>query len=72
MQEGSLFLTRPTMFDYVAERSELEARAGDLFDWIAGGRLRVRIGERVPLADAAEAHRLLESRRTTGKVLIVP
>jgi NADPH:quinone reductase len=67
---GSLYLTRPTMFDYVATRDELERRAGELFSWIADGSLDVRIGTRVPLADAAEAHRLIESRATTGKVLL--
>lgn len=72
MQGGSLFLTRPTLGDYTATRDELEARAGDLFTWMAGGELTVRIGARVPLADAAEAHRILEGRRTTGKVLLIP
>jgi NADPH2:quinone reductase len=67
---GSLFLTRPTLFDYVATREELERRADDLFSWIAGGSLHVRIGARLPLADAAAAHRLIESRTTTGKVLL--
>jgi NADPH:quinone reductase len=67
---GSLFLTRPTLFDYVATREELERRAEDLFSWIAAGSLDVRIGARVPLADAAAAHRLIESRTTTGKVLL--
>jgi NADPH2:quinone reductase len=67
---GSLYLTRPTMFDYVATRDELERRAGDLFSWIADGSLDVRISTRVPLAAAAEAHRLIESRATTGKVLL--
>jgi NADPH2:quinone reductase len=67
---GSLYLTRPTMFDYVATRDELERRAGELFSWIADGSLDVRIGTRLPLAEAAEAHRLIESRATTGKVLL--
>jgi NADPH2:quinone reductase len=67
---GSLFLTRPTLFDYVATREELERRADDLFSWIAGGSLHVRIGARLPLADAAAAHRLIESRASTGKVLL--
>src|SRR5262245_4993994 len=69
-RNGSLYLTRPTMFDYVDTRDELERRAGDLFSWIADGSLDVRIGTRVPLADAGEAHRLLESRATSGKVLL--
>jgi NADPH2:quinone reductase len=67
---GSLYLTRPTLFDYVATREELERRADDLFTWIASGSLDVRIGARLPLADAAEAHRLIEGRTTTGKILL--
>jgi NADPH2:quinone reductase len=69
-QKGSLFLTRPTMGHYVATRDELLWRAGDLFAWIAAGELAVRVGAEFPLADAAEAHRALEGRRTTGKVLL--
>ena len=65
MQEGSIYLTRPTMFHYIATREELLARTDDLFDWIAAGKLEVLIGDRLPLADAAEAHRRLESRQTT-------
>lgn len=72
MQKGSLFLTRPTMGHYIATREELLGRTTDLFDWIGAGELDVRIGERYPLAEAAEAHRALEGRRTTGKVLLVP
>jgi NADPH2:quinone reductase len=71
-QKGSLYLTRPALGDYIATRAELERRAGDLFGWIEAGLLRVRIGARVPLGQAAEAHRLVESRQTTGKVLLVP
>jgi NADPH2:quinone reductase len=69
-QKGSLFLTRPTMGHYVATRDELLWRAGELFAWIAAGELSVRVGAEFPLADAAEAHRALEGRRTTGKVLL--
>jgi NADPH2:quinone reductase len=69
---GSLYLTRPTLFDHLADRDELEERAGEVFRWIVEGRLDVRIGERIPLRDAARAHELLESRRTTGKVLLLP
>jgi NADPH2:quinone reductase len=69
---GSLFLTRPTLGDYIAERAELERRAADLFGWIADGWLQVRVGHRLPLVDAAEAHRQLEGRRTTGKILLIP
>ncbi len=69
---GSLFLTRPTLGHYVADRSELEWRAGELFRAVADGRLDVRIGARFPLSAAADAHRALESRSTTGKVLLLP
>lgn len=72
MQSGSLFLTRPNLAHYVATRAEFEHRASELFAWIAQGWLQVRIGERVPLPDASGAHRLLESRSTTGKVLLIP
>lgn len=72
MRKGSLFLTRPTMNDYIATRSELLSRTSALFDLIGAGDLEVRIGERYPLADAAEAHRALEGRHTTGKVLLIP
>lgn len=72
MQGGSLFLTRPTLADYTATREDLEARSGDLFRWIAEGRLDVRIGERLALRDARMAHEMLEGRGTTGKVLLVP
>ena len=67
---GSIFLTRPTLFDYIAERSELERRAADLFGWIGAGQLDVRVGHRFGLAEAAEAHRAIEGRATTGKVLL--
>ena len=70
-QKGSLFLTRPTLGHYTASREELLGRAGELFEWIARGELDVRIGAEFPLAEAAEAHRALEGRRTTGKVLLL-
>ncbi len=69
-QKGSLFLTRPTLGHYVATRDELLRRAGELFAWIGAGELTVRVGAEFPLAAAAEAHRALEGRRTTGKVLL--
>jgi NADPH2:quinone reductase len=69
---GSLFLTRPSLTHYIATRPEFEARAGAVLGAIAAGTLHVRIGARFPLAAAAEAHRALEGRRTTGKVLLVP
>ncbi len=71
-QKGSLFLTRPTVAHYIATRAELLARAGDVLGWIKDGKLKVRIDRELPLAQAAEAQRLLEGRKTTGKVLLTP
>jgi NADPH2:quinone reductase len=70
--KGSLFLTRPTLGHYVASRDELLARAQDLFTWIQRGELDVRVGRTYPLSEAAAAHRALEGRETTGKVLLIP
>ncbi len=70
--KGSLFLTRPTTGHYMATPEERLWRTGDLFKWIQSGELDVRIGHRYPLAAAAEAHRALEGRLTTGKVLLIP
>jgi NADPH2:quinone reductase len=67
---GSIFLTRPTLADYVAERSELLWRANEVFEAYRRGQMQVAIGGRYPLADAASAHRELESRRTTGKLIL--
>ena len=69
---GSLYVTRPTLGHYMADRAELLWRVGDLFEWIAKGELDVRIGGEYPLADAARAHQDLAARRTTGKLLLVP
>jgi NADPH2:quinone reductase len=69
--KGSIYLTRPTMRHYLADRSELMRRASDLFEWVGNGDLEVRIGAEFPLADAADAHRALEGRATTGKVILV-
>lgn len=71
-QKGSLFFTRPTLAHYTLTIAELNARAGDLFAWVAAGELRVRIGATFPLSAAAEAQRALEGRKTTGKVLLLP
>jgi NADPH2:quinone reductase len=71
-QGGSLYLTRPTLFDYISTRRDLLARSADVFTWIRNDQLNVRIGQRFPMAAAAEAHRALEARRTTGKVLLLP
>lgn len=70
--KGSLFFTRPTLAHYAAERDELLERSHELFGWISSGELSVRVGARYPLERAADAHRDLEARRTTGKSLIVP
>ncbi|MEU1391752.1 MULTISPECIES: quinone oxidoreductase [unclassified Nonomuraea] len=69
---GSLFLTRPTLVHYVAEREELLWRAADLFGWISSGRLRINVSERYPLAESRRAHEDLAARRTTGKLLLIP
>jgi NADPH2:quinone reductase len=69
---GSLFVTRPSLAHYTADRAELEMRAGEVLGAVAAGDLEVRIGARFSLAKAAEAHRALEGRATTGKVLLVP
>ncbi len=69
---GSLYVTRPTVVHYTATREELRARTDEVFGWVASGQLHVSIGGRYPLADAARAHQDLESRRTTGKLLLVP
>lgn len=68
--KGSLYLTRPTLATYIAARKDLEWRAGDLFRWIGEGKLKVRIDKIYPLADAAQAHRDLEGRKTTGKLVL--
>jgi NADPH2:quinone reductase len=70
--KGSLYLTRPSLGHYVADRKELSWRAGDVLNWTASGKLKLRIDRVYPLADAAAAHRDLESRRTAGKLLLVP
>jgi NADPH2:quinone reductase len=71
-QKGSLFLTRPSLMHYVATREELERRAGDVLGWIAAGKLKLRIEHKYKLADAQQAHRDLEGRKTTGKLLLIP
>ncbi len=70
--KGSLFVTRPTLLHYSSNREELLQRSGDLFKWIANGELKLRIDKTFALKDAAEAHRQLEGRKTTGKVLLIP
>ncbi|MBM2802565.1 MAG: Alcohol dehydrogenase zinc-binding domain protein [Deltaproteobacteria bacterium] len=70
--KGSLFLTRPSLAHYMLDRAELLQRANDLFNWTASGKLKLRIEKTFLLSDAAEAHRQLEARRTSGKVVLVP
>lgn len=70
--KGSLFVTRPTLAHYMSTREELLQRASDLFGWIESGKLKLRIDKTFPLSEAAEAHRLLAARKTTGKVLLIP
>jgi len=69
-QKGSLFLTRPTLHDYTFDRADLEIAAAELFDIVGSGKVRIKIGQRFPLADAAEAHRALEARKTTGSTVL--
>ena len=70
--KGSLFLTRPSLAHYMLDRNELLQRANDLFNWTASGKLKLRIDATFSLQDAADAHRRLEGRKTTGKVVLVP
>ncbi len=71
-QKGSLYLTRPSMGHYMADRDELLWRAGEVLGWVAEGKLRLNVDRELPLAQAADAHRALEGRETTGKVLLIP
>jgi NADPH2:quinone reductase len=68
---GSLYASRPTLFDYIRSREELRMRAEDLFAHLISGSVRAHIGQRLPLAEAAEAHRALASRRTTGSTVLL-
>ena len=70
--KGSLFLTRPMLAHYTADRADFLRRANDLFSWMRAGKLTVRIDRTFPLAQAAEAHRALQSRATRGKILLLP
>jgi len=71
-QKGSLFLTRPSLAHYTSTVEELDWRAGDVLNWVAQGKLKVHIHKVYPLAEAAQAHRDLEGRHTTGKLLLIP
>jgi len=69
-QKGSLFLTRPTLYDYTFDRADLETAAAELFEVVGSGKVRIEIGQRFPLKEAAEAHRALEARQTTGSTVL--
>ncbi|MCO5157474.1 MAG: quinone oxidoreductase [Aquamicrobium sp.] len=71
-QKGSLYLTRPTLFNYIATRAELEASAAALFEVVRSGAVKIRINQRYPLSEAAQAHRDLEGRKTTGTTVLIP
>ena len=70
--KGSLFLTRPSLVNHAATREELLWRAGDVLNWIKSGSLKIRIDKVYPLAKAPQAHRDLEGRKTSGKLLLLP
>jgi NADPH:quinone reductase len=69
---GSLFATRPMLFDYIKTRGELQSRADDLFGRLAAGDLKAHVGQKMALRDAADAHRALASRRTIGATVLLP
>jgi NADPH:quinone reductase-like Zn-dependent oxidoreductase len=71
-KRGSLFLTRPTLAHYIAKRADLEATAGDLFDVVASGAVKIEVRQRYPLTETAKAHRDLEARKTTGSTILLP
>ena len=70
--KGSLFVTRPSLNHHIATRQELMQRAGDVLGWIRDGKVKLRVDHQFPLEQAAEAHRQLEGRKTTGKILLIP
>jgi NADPH2:quinone reductase len=69
-QKGSLYLTRPTLFHYIATREQLEQSAGELFEMVESGKVKIEVKQRFELKDAAEAHRQLEGRKTTGSTIL--
>ncbi len=71
-QKGSLFVTRPTLAHYTAKRADLEALGGELFDMVASGKVRIEVNQTYALNDAAQAHRDLEARKTTGSTILLP
>jgi NADPH2:quinone reductase len=72
LAKNGIYITRPTLGHYIADRQELLWRAGEVFAWIRGGKLHIHIDRELPLRDAAEAHRLLEDRKTIGKLILKP
>jgi NADPH2:quinone reductase len=72
MRGGSLYLTRPTLFDYVADTTEMDTAAEALFAVMKSGAVKVQVGQRFALRDAADAHQALEARQTTGSTLLIP
>jgi NADPH2:quinone reductase len=72
LTRGSLYLTRPTLFDYIATTQELDESAGALFHVLANGSVKIEIGQEFPLAEARRAHEALESRATVGSTLLIP
>ena len=71
-QKGSLYVTRPTLFTHIATRESTQAMADDLFEMVTSGKVKIRVDQRYPLADAAQAHRELEARKTTGSTVLLP
>ena len=71
-KRGSLFLTRPSLFAYIAKREDLDAAARELFSVVKSGKVKLRIGQTYPLSEAAQAHRDLEARKTTGSTVLLP
>ena len=72
LRGGSLFLTRPSLGDYTATRDELLQRANDVLGWVQSGEVKLYVGLELPLSEAREAHRRMEGRETTGKILLTP
>jgi len=71
-QKGSLFITRPTIATYTAKRADLEALGAELFDAVVSGKVRIEVNQTYALKDAAQAHRDLEARKTTGSTILLP
>ena len=71
-QKGSLYVTRPTLVTYTAKREDLEAMAAELFDMVKSGKVKIEVNQTYPLKDAAQAHRDLQARKTTGSTVLLP